>query len=65
MAAVPNFLVLEFHHLDEPVWTGLINEGPLIEDGHITVPDAPSLAVTLNEDTIRANMRENLGFFRK
>ena len=62
MAAVPNFLTLEFHHLDDPVWEGLIDEGPIIEAGHITVPDRPGLGVTLNEDTVRANMRENLGF---
>ncbi|MCW5849278.1 MAG: mandelate racemase/muconate lactonizing enzyme family protein [Anaerolineae bacterium] len=63
-AAVPNFLVLEFHHLDHPVWDGLINEGPLIQDGHITVPDRPGLGVTVNEDFIRHHTRENLGFFR-
>ena len=63
-AAVPNFLVLEFHHLDNPVWDGLINEGPLIQDGHITVPDRPGLGVTVNEDFIRQHTRENLGFFR-
>jgi len=64
MAAVPNFLALEFHHLDNPIWASLLNEGPLIEDGHITVPDRPGLGVTLNETTLRANMRENLGFLR-
>ncbi|MBV7338158.1 mandelate racemase/muconate lactonizing enzyme family protein [Chloroflexi bacterium TSY] len=65
MAAIPNFLVLEFHHLDNPIWEGLLEEGSLIQDGHITVPDNPGLGVTLNEDTVRANMRENLGFFRE
>ena len=63
-AAVPNFLVLEFHHLDNPVWDGIVNEGPLIQDGHITVPDRPGLGVTVNEDFIRQHTRENLGFFR-
>lgn len=62
MAAVPNFLALEFHHLDNPVWEGLINEGPLIHAGHITVPDRPGLGVTLNEAIVRANACENLGF---
>ncbi|MCZ6774087.1 MAG: mandelate racemase/muconate lactonizing enzyme family protein [Proteobacteria bacterium] len=63
MAAVPNFLVLEFHHLDHPLWDVLIDEEPLIQDGHIAVPDRPGLGVTLNEDVVKENSRENLGFF--
>ena len=63
MAAVPNFLALEFHHLHNPVWENLLDGPPLIEDGHISVPNRPGLGVVLNEDTLRANMKENLGFF--
>jgi len=63
MAAVPNFLVLEFHHLHNPVWETLLDGPPLITEGHITVPNRPGLGVTLNEDTVRANAKENLGFF--
>ncbi len=61
-AAVPNFLALEFHHQENPLWNELIVEGPLIVDGHIAVPDRPGLGVTLSEDVVRANVRENLGF---
>ena len=63
MAAVPNFLVLEFHHLDDPFWEGIINEGPLIQEGHIDVPNLPGLGVTLNEDLLKKNFREEFGFF--
>jgi len=63
MAAVPNFLALEFHHLHNPVWENLLDGPPIIEAGHIAVPNGPGLGVTLNEDTLRANMKENLGFF--
>ncbi|RKU08479.1 mandelate racemase/muconate lactonizing enzyme family protein [Candidatus Poribacteria bacterium] len=63
MAAVPNFLVLEFHHLDNAFWAGIINEGPLIEEGHIDVPNLPGLGVTLNEDLLKNNFREEFGFF--
>jgi L-alanine-DL-glutamate epimerase-like enolase superfamily enzyme len=63
MAAVPNFLVLEFHHLDNPFWEGIVNEGPLIQEGHIDVPNLPGLGVTLNEDLIKQNFKEELGFF--
>lgn len=63
MAAVPNFLVLEFHHLDDLFWEGIINEGPLIQEGHIEVPNLPGLGVTLNEDLLKNNFREEFGFF--
>ena len=63
MAAVPNFLVLEFHHLDDLFWEGIINEGPLIQEGHIDVPNLPGLGVTLNEDLLKNNFREEFGFF--
>ena len=63
MAAVPNFLVLEFHHLDDLFWEGIINEGPLIEEGHIDVPNLPGLGITVNEDLLRNNFRQEFGFF--
>ena len=62
-AAVPNFLALEFHHLDNQFWSDLIVEGPMIVDGHIEVPEMPGLGVTLNEDVVKQGMRESLGFF--
>ena len=61
-AAVPNFLALEFHHQENPVWNDLVQESPLIADGQIAVPDRPGLGVTLNEDVVRAQAREDLGF---
>ena len=62
-AAIPNFLALEFHHLENPTWFELIEEQPLIQDGHITVPDRPGLGVTLNEDAVRRQAKDILGFF--
>ena len=61
-AAVPNFLVLYFNHLEHPYWSDLIVESPLIVDGHITVPDGPGLGVTVNEETVRRHAKEDLGF---
>ena len=62
-AAVPNFLALEFHHLDNAVWENLVVEGPLIENGHIATRETPGLGVTLNEDVARENAANILGFF--
>lgn len=62
-AAVPNFLALEFHHLDNKVWEDLVVEGPLIEEGHIAVGETPGLGVTLDEGVAREHAVEDLGFF--
>lgn len=61
-AAVPNFLALEFHHLDHPFWYGLVEE-TLIEDGHISLSEEPGLGVTLNQDLARQHAVDDLGFF--
>ena len=62
-AASPNFLALEFHHLDNDLWNSLTVERDLIRDGHIALPQSPGLGVTLDEDVARSAAREVLGFF--
>ena len=62
-AAVPNFQVLEFHHLDNEVWNTLTVERDLIQDGHIAVPTRPGLGVSVDEAIGRAVAREDLGFW--
>ncbi|HJP32082.1 MAG TPA: mandelate racemase/muconate lactonizing enzyme family protein [Candidatus Latescibacteria bacterium] len=56
-AATENFMVLENHSVDDMErWSSLV-EGlpvPLIEDGHIAVPETPGLGFTgLNDDVVR------------
>jgi L-alanine-DL-glutamate epimerase-like enolase superfamily enzyme len=63
--AIPNFLVLEYHASEVPFWNDLV-EGlpkPLIQDGHIKVPDLPGLGVTLNEEVARRHARKGEPFF--
>jgi L-alanine-DL-glutamate epimerase-like enolase superfamily enzyme len=61
-AAVPNFQVLEFHHLDNEIWNTLTVERDLIQDGHIQVPTEPGLGVSVDETVVRDVMKEDLGF---
>ncbi len=49
--------------VESALWDALIHELPLIENGHIRVPDRPGLGVTLNEDVVRQHMKEELEFF--
>jgi gluconate/galactonate dehydratase len=64
-AATPNFLALEYHASDVPFWDDLA-EGvtkPLIQQGHITVPEGPGLGITLNEEVARRYARKGEPFF--
>jgi L-alanine-DL-glutamate epimerase-like enolase superfamily enzyme len=66
-AATENFLVLENHSVDMPKWNELITglPNPLIENGHIRVPEKPGLGFDdLNEDMVREFLDpEESGYF--
>ncbi|HUJ95731.1 MAG TPA: mandelate racemase/muconate lactonizing enzyme family protein [Terriglobales bacterium] len=64
-AAIPNFLVLEYHASDVPFWNDLV-EGcakPIIRNGFIAVPEKPGLGVKLNEEVARRYARKGEPFF--
>jgi len=53
-AAVPNFLILEWHWISRlPLWRFFVKEGEIIEKGFITVPDRPGIGVEMNEEAAR------------
>jgi L-alanine-DL-glutamate epimerase-like enolase superfamily enzyme len=64
-AAIPNFLVLEFHASDVPFWNDLVDglPKPIIQNGSIQLPDKPGLGVRLNEDVARKYARKGEPFF--
>jgi L-alanine-DL-glutamate epimerase-like enolase superfamily enzyme len=41
----------------------LVEEGPLIVDGHIAIGEKPGLGVTLDEEVAKEAAKESLGFF--
>jgi len=51
-AATPNFLTLEFHSLDVPIWKKMLREGYIIDNGYIKVPERPGLGVELDMKTL-------------
>lgn len=62
-AAMHNVLALEFHSVDVPWWSDMVNglPRPLIENGFIRVPDAPGLGIeSLNEDVLRAHINPEI-----
>jgi len=64
-AAIPNFLVLEFHASDVPFWNDLVDgiPKPIIQNGSIQLPEKPGLGVKLNEEVARRYARKNEPFF--
>jgi len=58
-AATENFLALENHSVDTPWWNDLVTglPNPIVQDGYITVPDAPGLGIeSLNDEVIREHL---------
>ena len=55
VAAIPNFLVLEFHGREIPWWEDLCDgDKPFIREGWMTVSDRPGIGVELNDQVARS-----------
>ncbi len=53
-AAIPNFLVQEWHWIDSlPLWRNWVKEGEIIDKGYITMPERAGLGVELNDEGAR------------
>lgn len=64
LAAIPNFLVLEFHGRDIDWWEDLCDgDGPFIRDGWMHVSDKPGIGVELNDDRARSLLWEGDTYF--
>ena len=63
-AAIPNFLVLEWHWMARPHWHDLVlADPPLIQDGYLTLTDRPGLGVELNEEAAEKHLRPGTKLF--
>lgn len=66
-ASVPNFMILEwqiyFH--TNPMFKEIIKwDGPLVENGFITLSEKPGIGVDLNEDGLKKHATPGLPFFK-
>lgn len=61
-AAIPNFLILEFHGLDLAYWGELATYagGPIIQNGAIRLADAPGWGLELNDEVARQYIHTRL-----
>lgn len=65
-AAIKSFVALEVDTAEgeKAHWDDLIlHDGPLFEDGYMTVPNKPGIGVELNEDVCKAHLADDRGFF--
>ncbi len=64
-AATENFLALENHSFDVPWWDDLVKgvKKPIVDHGYISVPEAPGLGVTLNEDVVKQHLLPGTDYF--
>jgi galactonate dehydratase len=57
-ACIPNFLILE-HQMNDVAWRNdLVDEAPVVRDGHLEVPTRPGLGLHLNHDALAAYRAE-------
>ena len=61
-AAVPNFLVLEFHAMDLDYWEGLVSYagGEVIQGGAVPLAEAPGWGMELNDEVARQHLHTRL-----
>jgi galactonate dehydratase len=53
-AAIPNFLIQEFHWIDSlELWRNWVREGDIIEKGFIRLPERAGIGVELNDEAVR------------
>jgi galactonate dehydratase len=63
-AAVPNFLVLEWHWIQRlPLWKSFVKEGEIIERGYVTITDRPGIGVEMDEAAARKAQAPNTPWF--
>lgn len=65
-ASVPNFLILEwqiYFHTD-PMFREIVTyDGPMVENGYITLSEKPGIGVEINEEGMRRYAQEGVPFF--
>jgi galactonate dehydratase len=67
-AAVPNFLVLEWHALEErEIWDSYVfapdRSSSIVKDGHIALTDKPGIGLELNMENVRKHAAPGFGVF--
>lgn len=57
-STIPNFLALEYHSANIPLWSSMLTIKNPIQDGYIAVPEGPGLGIDLDEAEILRHLPE-------
>ena len=63
-ATIPNFLALEYHSHNIPLWSDMLDLKNPIRNGYIDVPDGPGLGIELDEGAIARELPEGSPLWR-
>ena len=58
-STIPNFLALEYHSANIPLWSTMLNIKNPIQNGYITVPEGPGLGIELDEEEILKHLPDS------
>jgi len=58
-ATLPNFLALEYHSHNIPLWNTMLDLKYPIQEGYIPVPEGPGLGITLDEREIARHLSKS------
>jgi galactonate dehydratase len=65
-AAIPNFLVQEWHWIDSlDLWRNWVKEGEIIQKGFIHIPERAGIGVEMNEEAVRKAQVPGTPWFEK
>ncbi len=64
-STIPNFLALEYHSKNIPLWSSMLSVKDLIQDGYLVVPDGPGLGVEIDEDEIAKHLPKDEPIWRQ
>jgi L-alanine-DL-glutamate epimerase-like enolase superfamily enzyme len=54
-ASMPNFIALEWHWMrDYEIWENWVQEGDILEQGFVALPERPGFGVTMNEEVAKS-----------
>jgi galactonate dehydratase len=61
-AAIPNFLILEYHALDLGYWEDLVTYvgGLVIQNGDVVLADAPGWGLELNDEVAKQHLHTRM-----
>ncbi len=63
-STIPNFLALEYHSHNIPLWSNMLSLKDPIQQGYVAVPNGPGLGIEIDEEVIAKHIPEGEAMWR-